>query len=441
MSENFRLPVERLDEWADDFHKDREAQMIANAIKSSGLQPNFLQYDEKKNPFTFSVDINFDDVCDQGESGRCWGFSTLNALRWNVKRKLNIDDSHFELSQNYLYFYDQLEKAWDFLNRIRKNASAGIDNPKIQKMLAFPIEDNGQAHRAVLLCEKYGVVPKYAMPDTECSKNTKPVTKILGMKLIYGANALLKAAADGESEEKSDKIQIETLEGVVKILYRFLGEPPKKFNLEYRDTAGKYHNEQDINPVQFYLDYAKRGEYVTLIHHPSDKLPFNQAYVYDFFEEGERTGPQTLINLDMEDFKRIVINQLKNGDAAVLGADVRQQNSRELGYMDENLYDYEAIFDTELKLSKRERIQLKALKGTHIMTFTGVNIGADGKPDRWKVQNSYGKEKGINGFYLMTDAWFTEYVVSTLVNREVFPNDLAYLLNQEPIPVSKGEFY
>ena len=104
MSGNFKLPIEKLDDWATDFRKDREAQMIANAIKASGLQPNFLQYDAKKNPFTFSVDINFDDVCDQGESGRCWGFSTLNALRWNVKRKLNIDDPHFELSQNYLYF-------------------------------------------------------------------------------------------------------------------------------------------------------------------------------------------------------------------------------------------------------------------------------------------------------------------------------------------------
>lgn len=35
--------------------------------------------------------------------------STANVLRYNVIEKLNLGD--FQLSQNYLFFYDKLEKA------------------------------------------------------------------------------------------------------------------------------------------------------------------------------------------------------------------------------------------------------------------------------------------------------------------------------------------
>ena len=51
------------------------------------------------------------------------------------------------------------------------------------------------------------------------------------------------------------------------------------------------------------------------------------------------------------------------------------------------------------------------------MTFTGVNL-VDGVPNRYKVQNSWGEENGFKGYYIMSDAWFDEYVYEVFVNKK-----------------------
>lgn len=442
MESRREMPDQLFDGWREEWKKDRTAKVISSSVTNSGLQPNFLSLEARSGlPFVFSVDIGLDQVCDQGESGRCWAFSVLNTMRHHISRSLKLAEENFELSQNYIYFYDQLDKSWDFLTKVCESAERGLNEGMLQEILRNPIMDNGQAFRCTLLAEKYGVVPKYVMPDTDCSGDTKFVTRILTMKLQWAAKNIRDFVAAGCTKEELEVRKEAILKSIYEILCRFLGCPPGCFDFEYRDTAQEYHRISGLTPLEFYRQYAKADDEVMLIHHPADTMSFRQSYVYDSFAESNRRGPQVMLNLEIEEIKKLVISQLKLGDAVVFGADVRMQNNRKSGYMDAELYDYETIFGTEFAMSKKDKLLYKVIKGTHVMTFTGVNIDPQGKPDRWKVQNSYGKEEGINGFYLMTDKWFDEYVVSAAVHKSVLPKELKALLETDPIPVSKKIFY
>ncbi|MBQ6411595.1 MAG: aminopeptidase, partial [Atopobiaceae bacterium] len=41
-----------------------------------------------------------------------------------------------------------------------------------------------------------------------------------------------------------------------------------------------------------------------------------------------------------------------------------------------------------------------------------------GKPTLWKVENSWGKDHGRNGFDTLSDAWFDEYVYQVVVDKK-----------------------
>ena len=69
----------------------------------------------------------------------------------------------------------------------------------------------------------------------------------------------------------------------------------------------------------------------------------------------------------------------------------------------------QTAFDIKLGLSKADRLQSQDSAMNHAMVISGVHLDADGKPVRYKVENSWGVEAGNKGYFVMTDKWFTEY--------------------------------
>ena len=60
---------------------------------------------------------------------------------------------------------------------------------------------------------------------------------------------------------------------------------------------------------------------------------------------------------------------------------------------------------------------------THAMVLEGVNLDAEGKPTLWKVENSWGDERGKDGFDSITDAWFDQYVYQVVVDKRFLAGD------------------
>jgi bleomycin hydrolase len=88
----------------------------------------------------------------------------------------------------------------------------------------------------------------------------------------------------------------------------------------------------------------------------------------------------------------------------------------ERGLLSLDAFDAENLFSTPFPLDKAARLEYSESLMNHAMVFQGVNV-IDGKPNRWKVENSWGDERGEKGWFRMSDDWFSEYVYKIVVNK------------------------
>ena len=96
-------------------------------------------------------------ITDQKQSGRCWLFTGLNVLRAAAIQKYDLGE--FQFSQNYCFFYDQLEKANLFLQAVIDTRDKPIDDREVDWLFAHPISDGGTFTGVANLVTKYGLVP------------------------------------------------------------------------------------------------------------------------------------------------------------------------------------------------------------------------------------------------------------------------------------------
>ena len=69
---------------------------------------------------------------------------------------------------------------------------------------------------------------------------------------------------------------------------------------------------------------------------------------------------------------------------------------------------------------------------THAMVLTGVDLDENGAPTKWKVENSWGKDVGKEGYFVASDAWMDEYTYQIVVRKDLLtPEELA-AYNAEP---------
>ena len=86
-------------------------------------------------------------------------------------------------------------------------------------------------------------------------------------------------------------------------------------------------------------------------------------------------------------------------------------------------------------MSKAQRIATFDSGSTHAMTLSAVDLDAEGKPRKWKVENSWGKENGQAGCLIMTDRWFKEYMFRLVIDKQYVSTDLQKEAEQKPVMV------
>ena len=380
----------------------------------------------------FSVDIPTMSVTNQKSSGRCWIFASLNILREKIAKDLKLAD--FELSQNYISFYDHLEKANTFLEHVIETADAPTDDRYVAHILSSPVGDGGWWEYFVGLCRKYGVCPKEAMPETYQSTNTASMNMLLNMQLREDALTLRQAAAAGKDAEALRAMKDEMLSRAYNILAICLGNPPEAFDFEYVDKEKAYHADRNLTPKAFYDKYIARDieNIVSLLNAPTETKPFHKTYVIQHEESIYGQNPVKSLNVPMEEFKAAVIRQLEAGDPIWFSCDCHPFGNRDEGIWDTGLYDYVTPFGLELKMTKGQLLDYHQSAPNHAMLLCGVNL-VDGKPDKWKIQNSWGTDKADKGYYIMSDAWFDQYVYFASIDKKYLTEEQRALYEQEPI--------
>ena len=423
-----------LDQLEKRFDENPGNRMAMNAAVSCGICASSRNYvTEREIPHEFSISLEQGAVTNQKKSGRCWMFAALNCMRFQVIKKQNLED--FELSQSYPLFYDKLEKANYFLESILDTLDEPTDGRLIAHLLAAPLNDGGQWDMLCSIVEKYGLVPKTAMPESVSSSATQEMVSYMTEKLREYACVLRKGHKAGKSMEQLKKEKEAMMETVYRMLCISLGKPPRTFTFEYRDKDGNFHREENLTPKAFYEKYVglRLDDYVSVINAPTEDKPFYRSYTVQYLGNVKEGRPVKYVNLPIEEMKQAAIAQLKDGEPVWFGCDVGKRSFRDGGLMDTGIYDVETLFDTDFPMTKAERLEYGQSLMTHAMVFQGVNLDENGKPDRWRVENSWGEEAGKKGYFVMSDRWFDEYNYQVVVNKKYLSSKALEAYEKEPV--------
>ena len=408
--------------------------LARNAATQVGIEAASLNREKIQHTST-AVSHRLDDwkATSQKKSGRCWLFSSLNFLRSRARESLGI--KNFEFSQSYVFFWDKFERANWFLTDIIATSDEPVDGRLVQFLLGDVLGDGGQWDMAVSVYMKYGLVPKEVMPESEASTNSRPMNARLRAVLHIGALRLREAIAAGASAEEVDTQRRKILADVWKILVVCLGEPPVRFNWQWRDDEGNFHRDGEITPHEFYERHVgvDLSEYICLVDDPRPENPKGSMETVEHLGNVVGGRPIRYLNAPVEEIKRIAAAQIAAGEAVWFGADVSQPYDRGLGFFVTGIHDYDGLFDVDFSSTKLERVRSGESAMDHAMLFTGVDLDEAGQPRAWRVENSWGDEPGDSGFFTMDDQWFTDNVFEVVVPKSALPEDLAAAVDSEPI--------
>lgn len=413
------ISLKNLETYENSFNKNpdyllRKASVTNNGIKNSCVDKELL----RQLKFTFSIDIDAGNITNQKRSGRCWMFSGLNVIRTILFKKLNVKS--IELSQAYLQFYDKLEKSNYFLEKALEFANEDIKSRNNVFLLDSTMGDGGHFVMFTNLVKKYGVVPKTEMPDLQVNADTAELNEVLTNYLAQGMMELRTMKNKGKSDKEIYKVKQNYLSDIYRILTISLGSPVKEFEFEYTDKNGKYVKLNKMTPKEFYENYIQDDldDYIPLCHAPILGQENYKKYTCDIVNNCIDGNPIYFFNVTLSEMKRACLNSLKDNRPVWFGSDVSTQSLRKEGILADDVLMIKQLFDIDYHLNKKERLTYRASFCNHAMTFTGVNLDDKKKPNRWKVENSWGKEPGENGFFVMSDHWFDEYVYEVFVHRK-----------------------
>ena len=408
------------------FSADRSNVVAKNAVTSNGVRAAARVPEQvARNTTVFDVEVKQGDRTDQQRSGRCWMFASLNTMRIRTIKKFNLKT--FEFSQAYPLYWDKLEKANWFFENILDTLDEPRDGRLVSFLLADPVGDGGQWDMFRALVKKYGVVPKEAMPDTACAKNTYEMDAYLTRYLRKCACELRSAHEGGASVDELRSAKERMLANVQRMLTICLGEPPKTFEVRLRDTDDKLALSGTFTPREFFERTVgmELDDYVSVISAPTADKPFGHTYTVERLGNVVEAGGVRYLNLPADRLKSMAAAQLKDGLPVWFGCDVDQSYLQKDGVMDRDAVDVDALFGFEIDrgFDKAQRLDFGESAMTHAMTLEGVNLDANGKPTLWKVENSWGKDHGKDGFDSLTDDWFGEYVYQVVVDKKYLTDD------------------
>jgi len=383
----------------------------------------------------FSDRVKTKGVTNQKSSGRCWLFTGLNVLRARMIDKYDLPE--FQFSQNYSFFYDQLEKSNLFLQGVIDTRDLPFDDRKVDWLFSNPIGDGGQFTGVANLITKYGVVPSDVMPETYCSENTSQMNTLIKLKLREDG---LRLREINDNASKKDKKNIEEKMIAAKVdmlkeIYRFLvlclGVPPTEFTWTRCDSKGEIVSTDTYTPKSFYDKYVGadlENNYIMVMNDPTRE--YGKVYEIDYDRHVYDGQNWLYINLPIERIKEMAIASIKDNTAMYFSCDVGKFSNRTKGTLDIESFDYSSLSGFSFGMNKEERIKTHASGSSHAMTLIAVDL-KDGQPVKWMVENSWG-QTGYKGCLIMTDEWFNEYMFRLVLEKKYVPADILKMLDQEP---------
>ena len=504
-----KIPASSLNfEWAqkqnDAFITKRANKIARNAVTSMDVMPAARDITTMRSYHdTYGITIpKTGDVTNQRQSGRCWMFAAFNVVRQTIMKKLDVDS--FEFSQAYGMFFDKLEKSNASLSYIIDTRDKSLDSRTVSYLIDSVAEDGGYFFFAMNLVHKWGVVPKSAMPETACSRNSSQMDTQLARLLRKDIYRLRKLSDEGASLEELVAAKDEMMSDVYTLLCICLGNPPQHFDLvlevgkdcdcdksylheivpsedkhdeaekaECTDTPAADANvaktpeasvdnkdkkddkddepkhmlvHKHLTPLEFtrlYVPFDPR-DYVQLVSLPSSKFEVNRVYHVLLTDSVLGELNCRFFNVSQDVLEKAAIASLKDGNPVSMACDVGQQfprHNEDFNYiLALDTIDTNSLFGINFDMDRASMIDTHETCLTHAMVFQGVQLDEKGEPKAWRIENSWGKDAGKDGYLIMSADWYRLYGGEVDVKRSYLSPELLKIWDEgEDIEVMPWE--
>jgi len=412
------------------FKMDNHDKTILNALTNNEIKNLALNREiVVANNDLFNHRIKTRGITNQKSSGRCWLFAGLNIMRPLVIDRLKLND--FEFSQNYLFFWDKMEKANTFLENVISTGDKDLLDREVVFILGDPFPDGGYWSYVVDLINKYGVVPKAVMPETQNSSNTGMMDNLIARKLRQDASVLREMIKNGSKTNELRERKVEMLKEIYHMLVLNLGIPPTEFQWRYENRDTIVSQVKTYTPQSFFKEVVgiDLTDYVCLANSPNH--PYNRLYQIQHTRNLYDSPDVSFINLDIKQLNEFALLSVLKDEPVWFGCDVGKDQDGERGIMAPDIYDYQSIYGVDLQLSKSDRLLYRESSANHAMVFVGVDT-LNSQPTKWLVENSWGDAKGNKGYWTMYDKWFDEYVYEVIINKKYLPQNVIDILKTKP---------
>jgi bleomycin hydrolase len=398
-----------------------------NGVHSLAINPDV----ENRTDSLFTHEIKDPgSIANQSDSGRCWLFAGLNMLRPGIIAKEKMKD--FMLSQAYEQFYEKLEAANRSLELAVSLRKEPIHSRPMDTFLQHLISDGGNWNYVRALVEKYGAVPESLMPDDYAASHTDEIVGLMSARLRKAVVEVRQPKFDGSGESDLRKWKIAALKDIYKILVLCLGQPPEKFQWRYEDKDGKVTPLETYTPQSFrrkFLD-ADLNRYVSFVNYPGQPIHSHLEWAW---ERNMADQPNMeAINITMDEMVEMTVKSILADQPVWFGANSGAEGDKKKGLWLNDVEDKNDLFGIDFSMSKAETLAYDNGTPDHAMVFTGVDV-QDGKPVKWKVENSWGKKTGAEGWFTIDSKWFDQHVFQVIIDRRFAPPKLVALTEQKPI--------
>ncbi len=413
------------------FEIDASTRALMNALTNNDIKKlavNREKYVAHDNLFNHKIKTK--GITNQKSSGRCWLFAALNVMRPKVIEKYNLKE--FEFSQSYLFFWDKFEKANLFLELIIETRDRDPLDRELEMILKSPFPDGGLWIYTVELTEKYGAVPKRVMPESHQTSNTSMMDRLISRKLRRDASVLREMSQRGAAISELRARKVGMLKDIYKMLALNMGVPPTEFKWRYETKDSVVSQIKTYTPQSFFKEVVDVDlrDYVPIYNHPV--RPYSKLYQMRLNRNIYDRPDNVFVNLDTQRMRELALKQLLDNEPVYFACDVSKEDNYEHGIMSPKIYDYDSFYGLDFSMSKPDKFRYRESRSTHAMVFVGVDT-LEGKPQKWLVENSWGDERGDEGYWTMYDEWFDEYVYKVIIKKGYLPKDVLDILKTEPI--------
>lgn len=429
------ITFDLLDNFRKNYHENSFNRIIENAITENGLEKACMdrRVIEENQP-VFNIELPDGKRYDQKDNFRCWIYCGLNMIQYDMAKNLNMDLKEFLLSNNYIAFFDKLEKSnhtYENMIRLERTDWEYINQ---QNILQFCVSEGGHWQWFVSIVNKYGLMPYEYMPDVFESLKVKNITNLLTDKVKKDCIKLLNAKEKNATIENLREMKEKFLQENYMFLAKVLGEPKMEFDYEYKDQDENYVKYEKMTPIQFRNKFLNinLNHFVSLGNMPMYNKEYGKLYRQKYLGNVCENSYVEFLNLPIKEIKELAIKQLKDNMPVYIRINLTKFREKDSRVLDTRVYNYQDIFDFEL-LTKEEALNTHDIYPHHCMSICGVNLSNDDKPQRWKLEDSYGEEGKTNGYYIMNDNYFDEFVLQAIINRKYLSDKQLELFEQEVI--------